>query len=89
MLRRIAIAMSAGVLCVVSHVVMAQGFPVKPIRLIVQFPPGNGADINARLLAQQLSVSLGQQVVVENRPSAAGSAAVQAVAKAEIGRAHV
>jgi tripartite-type tricarboxylate transporter receptor subunit TctC len=61
----------------------AQGFPVKPIRVIVQFPPGNGADINARMLAQQLSVSLGQQVVVENRPGAAGVAAVQAVARAD------
>ena len=70
-------------LCVLPGLAAAQNYPVKPIRLIVQFPPGNGADINARLLAQQLSVSLGQQVVVENRSSAAGAAGVNAVAKAD------
>lgn len=81
-IRRLAIGASLAI-CALPGVVSAQNYPIKPIRLIVQFPPGNGADINARLLAQQLSLSMGQQVVVENRSSAAGVAAVNAVAKAD------
>lgn len=80
------IRQAAGILaalCAMPDLAIAQAFPLKPIRIVVQFPPGNGADINARLLAQQLSLSMGQQVVVENRSSAAGAAGVNAVAKAE------
>jgi tripartite-type tricarboxylate transporter receptor subunit TctC len=60
----------------------AQAWPQKPIRLIVGFAPGGVADITARVVAQKLSEQLGQQVVVDNRPSAGGIVAADAVAKA-------
>jgi len=60
----------------------AADYPVRPIRLIVPFGPGGGTDTSGRLLAQHLSTSLGQTVVVENRPGAAGMLAVDGVAKA-------
>jgi tripartite-type tricarboxylate transporter receptor subunit TctC len=47
-----------------------QEWPAKPLRIIVPFPPGQGADIIGRLLAERLSPPLGQQIVVENRPGA-------------------
>jgi tripartite-type tricarboxylate transporter receptor subunit TctC len=61
----------------------AQSYPMRPIKLIVGFAPGGVADITARVVAQKLSEILGQQVVVDNRPSAGGIVAAEAVAKAE------
>ncbi len=58
------------------------GWPSRPIRLIVPFPPGGPNDIIARLYAQPLSAMLGQPVVIENRPGAGGVLGVDAVAKA-------
>ena len=60
----------------------AQDYPSKPIRFIVGFTAGGGADIIARLLGQWLSDRLGQTVVVENRPGAATNIAVEAVTRA-------
>jgi tripartite-type tricarboxylate transporter receptor subunit TctC len=62
--------------------VMAQAPTGKPIRIVVGFSPGGGTDVTARLLAQKLSATLGQQVVVENRTGAAGWIATEGVAKA-------
>jgi tripartite-type tricarboxylate transporter receptor subunit TctC len=60
----------------------AQAFPTKPIRLMVGYPPGGLPDTTARLLAQRMTESLGQQVLIENRPGAGGSLACEVVAKA-------
>ncbi|HKC43599.1 MAG TPA: tripartite tricarboxylate transporter substrate binding protein [Burkholderiales bacterium] len=59
----------------------AQSYPSKPIRFIAPFPPGGSADTIARLLAQEMTKSFGQQVVVENRPGAGGNIGVELVAK--------
>jgi len=63
--------------------VVAQGaYPTKPIRMIVPYPPGGPTDVLGRIVAQKLSESLGQQVVVENRPGASGMIGSELVAKA-------
>ncbi len=61
----------------------SQAWPAKPIRFVVGYAPGGVADITARMIAQKLSNALGQQVVVDNRPSAGGIVAADTVAKAE------
>lgn len=61
----------------------APAWPAKPIRFVVGYAPGGVADITARMIAQKLSNALGQQVVVDNRPSAGGIVAADTVAKAE------
>jgi tripartite-type tricarboxylate transporter receptor subunit TctC len=57
-------------------------YPLKPIRLLFGYTAGGAGDVSARLLAQKLSESLGQQVLVENRPGAGGAIADEAVARA-------
>ena len=61
---------------------LSQGFPAKPLRMVVGFPPGGGNDIVARILAARLQEGLGQLVVVENRPGNAGVIGAELVAKA-------
>jgi tripartite-type tricarboxylate transporter receptor subunit TctC len=60
----------------------AQSYPERPIRLLVPFPPGGGANVVARLVAQSMSASLGQPVVVENRPGSNGNLAGDVLARA-------
>lgn len=61
----------------------AQNFPVKPIRFLVPFGPGGVGDITARVVAQKMGASLGQPVIIDNRPSAGGIVATELVAKAD------
>jgi tripartite-type tricarboxylate transporter receptor subunit TctC len=65
------------------HVAVAQAFPSKAIRLVVPFGAGGVADLTARTVAQKLSDSLGQPVLVDNRPGAGGVVAGDLVAKAD------
>ena len=74
--------LAAAMLCVAAGA-SAQSYPTKPIRVIVGFGPGGVADLTVRVVAQKLSAQLGQQVLVENRPSAGGIVAADAVAKAD------
>lgn len=60
---------------------MAQGYPTKPIRWVVGYPAGGGSDMVARVIADKLQQTLGQPVVIENKPGATTSIAAQAVAK--------
>jgi tripartite-type tricarboxylate transporter receptor subunit TctC len=60
---------------------LAQGYPAKPIRMVVPYPPGGGTDIVARTLAQLMTPAIGQQVVVENRGGAGGNIGMEVVAK--------
>jgi tripartite-type tricarboxylate transporter receptor subunit TctC len=64
-----------------SSLALSQGYPARPVRMLVGFPPGGGTDINARMLAPKLSEYLGQTFVVENRPGATTNIASELVAK--------
>ncbi|KQP35765.1 tripartite tricarboxylate transporter substrate binding protein [Pseudorhodoferax sp. Leaf274] len=61
----------------------AQGYPAKPIRLVVPFSPGGVSDTAARVVAEKLGQQLGQQVIVDNKPGASGNIGTQQVAQAE------
>ena len=61
----------------------AQGWPERPIRLVVPFPPGSSPDLIARTVAEPLAAALGQAVVVENRPGAGGNIGTAQVARAQ------
>jgi tripartite-type tricarboxylate transporter receptor subunit TctC len=61
---------------------LGQGYPVKPVRIVVPLVPGGNLDIVARAVAQRLGEGLGQQIIVENRPGASSLVGTQFVAKA-------
>jgi tripartite-type tricarboxylate transporter receptor subunit TctC len=72
----------AAVLAFAPLVAAAQGFPSKPVRFIVPFPPGGATDISARIVGQKLSEMWGQTVVIENRGGAGGNVGAAEAAKA-------
>src|SRR5262249_47997898 len=86
MIRLLLIALTAAM---VAASAIAQtsddGWPERPIRLVVPFPAGSSTDIIARIVAQKLSPRLGQQIVIENRAGASGNIGADTVAKAAPG----
>ena len=77
----VAAAIAVPLLFAVPAAAQAQKYPAKPIRMIVGYAPGGGSDIMGRLMAQQITEALGQQVIVENRPGAAQNVAAEYIAK--------
>ena len=75
-------ALAIGVAMLAAAPVLAQGFPNRPVRMIVPYPSGQGADIIARLVAQAYGDRLKQQVVVENRPGAGATIGVNSLKQA-------
>lgn len=71
----------AAALALFAGAVLAQDYPAKPVRLIVPYAPGGGADIWARTLSQKLTESMKQTFIVENRPGANGGIGTDMVAK--------
>jgi tripartite-type tricarboxylate transporter receptor subunit TctC len=68
-------------LALIGGVAQAQNYPNKPVKIIVPYPPGGAVDVLARLLSNKFTASLGQPVIVDNRPGAGGNLGVDLVAK--------
>ena len=81
LLKHVALAAFACVALTAPLLATAQPWPAKPVRIIVNFPPGGAADVIARAVAPGLGDALGQQIVIENRPGAGGNIGADAVAK--------
>jgi len=81
-LHRRTVLLGAALLPAASRMAWAQGYPSRPVRIVVGFPAGGATDIQARLMGQWLSERLGQQFIVENRSGASGNIGTEAVAKA-------
>jgi tripartite-type tricarboxylate transporter receptor subunit TctC len=71
----------AALLCASAHLVQAQGYPSRPIKLVVPWPAGGGVDTAARLIADPLAKRLGQPIVVDNKPGSAGNIGTAAVTR--------
>lgn len=81
--RQLTLVVCALACVLTANFASAQTWPSKPIRIVLQFPPGGATDLVARILAQHLTTSLGQTVVVENKPGADGLIAAEYVIRAE------
>src|SRR5438309_1502193 len=75
------LAGGAAVLSAGCKIARAQAYPSRPVRIVVGFAAGSGADVIARLIGQWLSERLGQQFIVDNRPGAATNIATEAVVR--------
>ncbi|NVM91880.1 tripartite-type tricarboxylate transporter receptor subunit TctC [Variovorax sp. SG517] len=75
-------ALLALALPLVAGTAFAQAWPAKPITLIVPFPPGGPTDVASRIVAQKMSVALGQSIVIDNRSGASGTVGAAAAARA-------
>ena len=78
----VALCVAAGLLAQAPIPASADSYPSRPIRVVVPYPPGNLADVNARILGDPLSKRLGQPIVIENKPGATGVIGVDAVVHA-------
>jgi len=74
--------LAAGFMLALASIGAAQEYPSKPVRLIIPYPPGGGADIIARIIAQKLSAALGPQVIADNRGGANGIIGTEIAARA-------
>jgi tripartite-type tricarboxylate transporter receptor subunit TctC len=79
--KQVVVTLLAGIIALAAHGAGAQGYPVKPIRLIVPLAPGGPSDILARTMGQKLTENLKQTIVVENRTGAGGTIGTDAAAK--------
>jgi tripartite-type tricarboxylate transporter receptor subunit TctC len=82
-MKNVLVAAAAALALGVGSWTVAQDYPVKPVEMIVMFPAGSSADVVARLLADGMTRSLGQQVVISNRPGAGGALAYKFVQAAK------
>lgn len=75
-------AMAGILLALLAAAGMAQNYPTRPIRFVVPYPPGGNTDVLGRLIGAKLTEAWGQQVVIDNRPGAAGTLGAELVARA-------
>src|SRR5688572_25275653 len=78
---RAAVALLGACVLCAAMPAMAQDYPTRPIRMVIPWPPGGVTDVIARALAMTMSESMGQPIVADNRPGAAGTVGVGIVAK--------
>jgi tripartite-type tricarboxylate transporter receptor subunit TctC len=76
------VALACSLLCAWHPAAWAEDYPVRPITLVVPYPPGGGVDAMGRIVGQKLSAVLNQQVIIENRPGAGGVIGTRTIAKA-------
>ena len=74
---------AAGLLAIPAAFAQAPAYPTKPVKLVVPFSPGGASDLTARTLAQKMGESMGQSIVVENKPGANGVLGIDSVAKSQ------
>lgn len=77
-----ALGLAAALGLLAAPALQAQGYPNKPIKIIVAYPAGQGTDIATRYLADQIARDLGQPIIIDNRPGAGGNVGTEATAKA-------
>src|SRR5918993_5708298 len=83
MLNRLSLPVAALAAVLAAAPSLAQQYPTRALRIVVGFAPGGSADVLSRIMGQRLAESLGQPVIIENRPAAGGTVATEIVAKAQ------